>query len=158
MKKWLIVCCTAICMAVSALCGYSAGLSDTAIQDTQIAAVTLSQENAIEQFRMERQQLRQMQTAQLNEIIYGGAADENIVELANRKLLELMEWSEKETTLEGVLRLREFKDVVVTVHADSVNVMIRADAITPQQTAVIMELVQRETGISGTNVKIIPLN
>ena len=59
---------------------------------------------------------------------------------------------------EGLLRLREFADVLVTVHTDSVNVMVRADALNRQQSAVILDLVMRETGISGGNVKIIPIN
>ena len=112
----------------------------------------------IEQFRTERQQLRQMQMDQLNEIVYGGSADTEMIGMAQRRQLELMEWSELELTLEGVLRLREFEDVLVTVHTDSVNVMVRTDALTREQTAVILELVMRETGISGGNVKIIPIN
>ena len=96
--------------------------------------------------------------AQLNELIYGESADAETTSLAKRRLLELMRWSEQETTLEGLLRLREFADVLVTVHTDSVNVMVRADALNRQQSAVILDLVMHETGISGGNVKIIPIN
>ena len=119
---------------------------------------TVAAVNPIEQFRTERQQLRQMQMEQLNEIVYGGSADAEMIAMAQRRQLELMEWSEHELTLEGVLRLREFEDALVTVHTDSVNVMVCADALTREQTAVILELVMRETGISGGNVKIIPIN
>lgn len=127
--------------------------------DAPPAAVrTTSQTDSIEQFRTERQQLRRMQMEQLNEIVHGGSADAEMVAMAQRRQLELMEWSEQELTLEGVLRLREFEDVLVTVHTDSVNVMVRAKALNRQQTAVILELVMRETGISGGNVKIIPIN
>lgn len=112
----------------------------------------------ISEFRTERQQLRQMQISQLNEIIHGGNAAQDIINLANTKLIELMQWSEQETTLEGLLRLREFEDVLVTVHTGSVNVMVRAESLTQQQCTIIMELVVRETGISSGNVKIIPIN
>ena len=112
----------------------------------------------IVQFRTERQQLRQMQIEQLNEIVYGGSADAELSAMAQQRQMELMEWSEQEQTLEGVLRLREFEDVLVTVHTDSVNVMVRTDVLTREQTAVILELVMRETGVSGGNVKIIPIN
>lgn len=116
------------------------------------------EEDALEQFRTERQQLRQMQMAQLNEIIYGGETDEEIAVLAQQRQMELMEWAEQEMTIEGVLRMREFEDVAATVHNDSVNVMVRTDGLNQQQTAVILELVMRETGISGGNVKIVPIN
>lgn len=123
----------------------------------QSAVQTVVELDPIEQFRTERQQLRQMQMEQLNEIVHGGSADDEMIVMAQRRQMELMEWSEQELTLEGVLRLREFEDVLVTVHTDSVNVMVRAQTLTRQQTAVILELVMRETGISGGNVKIIPI-
>lgn len=159
MRRWLLLCGGAVALSLCMMGGYLLGSMSTGEKDSADTAVmdTL-QTDAIEQFRTERQQLRQMQTAQLNEIIYGGSAEPEVIDLAQRKLLELMTWSEQETTLEGVLHLREFEDVLVTVHTDSVNVMVRADALNQQQSTVIMELVQRETGISGTNVKIIPIN
>ena len=98
-----------------------------------------------------------MQLSQLNEIIFSEDSEAEIVAMAQRRQLELMSWSEQETTLEGVLALRGFKDALVTVHTDSVNVMIRAETITQQEASVILELVMRETGISGGNVKIIPI-
>jgi len=112
----------------------------------------------ITEFRTEREQLRQMQISQLNEIIHGGNASEEIISLAQRNLLEIMRWRELETTLEGVLSLRSFQDVVVTVHTESVNVMVRSEILSEQECTVILELVTRETGISAGNVKIIPIN
>jgi len=159
MRKWLHLCAAVAAMAICIASGYMIGMSSS---DEDCSADTAVMENIksdpIAQFRTERQQLRQMQTAQLNEMIYGGTADDEVIELAKRKLLELLTWSEQETTLEGVLSMREFEDAVVTVHTDSVNVIIRTDVLNQQQSAVILELVQRETGISGTNVKIIPIN
>ena len=61
---------------------------------------------------------------------------------------------ETETTVEGVLRMRGFEDAVVTVSANSVNVVVRADALSQAESAAILELVMRETGQSGANVKI----
>ena len=46
---------------------------------------------------------------------------------------------------------------MATVHEDSVNVLVRAESLSQSETAVILELVLRETGISGGNVKIIPI-
>jgi stage III sporulation protein AH len=131
------------------------------MENTQITMNTTAVAGVVdpvERFRAERQQLRQMQISQLNDLIYGGTASEEIVLLAQKRLLELMDWTEKETTIEGVLSIRDFKDVVATVHEDSINILIRSDALTKQQTAVILDLVMRETGFSGGNVKIIPIN
>ena len=78
--------------------------------------------------------------------------------MAQARLLERLDDQEKETTIEGVLRARGFKDAIATVHRDSVNILVRAESLSRQETAVILELVVRETGISGGNVKIIPIN
>ena len=117
-----------------------------------------AEQNVVEEFRTERQQLRQMQKSQLNEIIHGAQSDDEIVLLAQRQLLEMLEAEEQELTLEGILKMRGFEDAVVTVHTDSVNVILRCETITQQETAVILELVMRETGVTSGNVKIIPIN
>ena len=72
-------------------------------------------------------------------------------------MLETLSNQEKETTIEGVLRMRGYSGAVATVHEDSVNVLVRAESLSQSETAVILELVLREAGISGGNVKIIPI-
>ena len=99
-----------------------------------------------------------MQTAQLNDIIHDGETDQQTRDLAQRTLLDLMAWAEQETTIEGVLRARGYADCAVTIHADTANVLVRAEALTRQETAVILELVLRETDVDSGNVKIIPIN
>ena len=155
--RWIIGGGVLLALAAGMVTGYAVRGMDPQREASQpVAAVANA--DPIEEFRTERQQLRQMQITQLNEIIYGGNTEKEIVSMAQRQLLELMSWQEQELTLEGVLRMRAFEDVVVTVHTDSVNVLVRAETLNRQQTAVILELVTRETGVSGGNVKIIPLN
>ena len=103
----------------------------------------------LEAFRLEREQLRSMQTAQLNDIIHDGETDQQTRALAQRTLIDLMAWSEQETTIEGC---------VATIHEDTANILVRAEALTRQETAVILELVLRETDVDSGNVKIIPIN
>ena len=136
--------------------GYDRGSAVPAGQTATV--VSQADPDALEAFRTERQQLRQMQLSQLNEIIHGDDSETEIIALAQQRQLELMDWSEKELTLEGLLAMRGFEDAVATVHTDSVNVMVRAETVSKQEAAVILELVTRETGISGGNVKIIPIN
>ena len=112
----------------------------------------------LEAFRLEREQLRSMQTAQLNDIIHDGETDGQTRALAQRTLIDLLAWAEQETTIEGVLRARGYADCAVTVHEDTANVLVRAEALTRQETAVILELVLRETDVDSGNVKIIPIN
>ena len=157
MKRWIVIGC-AFTLALGFAAGWMMKPADIQSPAVSAASAQAAAQDPLERFRTERQQLRQRQIAQLNELIYGESADAETTRLAKLRLLELMRWSEQETTLEGLLRLREFADVLVTVHTDSVNVMVRADALNRQQSAVILDLVMRETGISGGNVKIIPIN
>ena len=50
-----------------------------------------------------------------------------------------------------------FEDALVTLSGRSANVLVRRDSLTRAETAVILELVMRETGITSGNVKIIPI-
>ena len=122
-------------------------------------ALALQQEaDALSQFRTEREQLRQQQKAQLNELIYNASSDGETIRLAQRKLMEIIDRESAEVRLEGLLRARGFDDVLVSVSGESVNVLVRREALTQRETAVILEPVLRETGITSGNVKIIPVN
>ena len=71
--------------------------------------------------------------------------------------MSLIERAEQELTLEGILQGRGFADAVVSVGERSCNVLLRQESVTQQESAVILELVMRETGLTGGNVKIIPV-
>lgn len=128
--------------------------------DVPVAPVNaaVQEEDAVAAFRTEREQLRAMQKAQLNEIVHGDGSEPEIAALAQRQLMELCSREEHELTLEGLLTLRGFDDPVVTVQSDSVNVLLRAEFVTQQECSVILDLVCRETGVQSGNVKIIPIN
>ena len=139
--------------------GYRAGLRDAnRARPAMSAVVEEAESNPLTAFRTEREELRQRQSAQLNDIIYTPASDGETVRLAQRQMLSLLEAEATETRLEGLLESRGFKGALVDAGGDAVNVMVRAETLTRQQSAVILELVMRETGVTGGNVKIIPVN
>ena len=141
---------TATCLLVNRGAGRVAALPATASAPADV--------DPVEKFRTEREQLRAEQAAQLNELAHDESADADIVASAQRQLMDLMRSEEAECTLEGLLEARGFAGALVTVHTGAVNVLVRTDALTKQQAAIIMDLVMRETGVSGGNVKIIPIN
>lgn len=111
----------------------------------------------IQQFRTEREQLRQMQKNELNEIIYTQNADVGIVRAAQEQLLDLLETERLEVLTEGILHLRGFEGAVVILNGDSANVLISEEILDVQKSTLIMELIVSETGVSTGNVKIIPI-
>jgi len=111
----------------------------------------------MESYRTERQQMRQMQKSQLNDIVYGNSSDEEIKKIAHQQLLEIIRMEEYELLLEGILEMRGYGNAIVTIHGESANVILPKETVTQQETAVILELILRETGLESENVKIIPV-
>lgn len=108
-------------------------------------------------FQIERAAMREAERASLRAVMEDPSSDAALVADAGARLIKILTWADQEQTIEGVLRAKGYADCVVTVHQDSCNVMIRADGPTRRQAAQILELVSRETGLGGGNIKIIPV-
>lgn len=113
--------------------------------------------DSVARFREERQRVRATETEQLNALIADASAGQALRDRAREKLLQLTGWMEQEVTVEGVLRAQGYKDPLVTVHADSVNVLVRQAVLSQADAARILALAARETGQTGGNIKIIPI-
>jgi len=109
-------------------------------------------------YRTEREQLRQMQKSQLNDIIFGENSDDEIVRSAQEQLLNMLETERTEVLLESILHLRGFEEAVVMINGESINVLIGTEDHDENKIAIIYDLIMTETGISGGNTKIIPIN
>ena len=114
--------------------------------------------DTIARFRSDREVVRKVEIEQLNALIGDESAGQDIRDMAREKLIHLTGWMEQEVTVEGVLRAEGFKDPLVTVHADSVNVLVRTEVLTQADAARILSLAARETGQSGGNIKVIPVS
>ncbi len=124
-------------------------------QPAQSEAVRL---DALTRFRTEREQRRQRQRAELNDIIHDAKTDAETLSLAQRQLMALIDAEDAEGRLEGLIGARGFDNALVSVSDGAVNVLVRREKLTRQETAVILDLVLRETGVSGGSVRIIPIN
>lgn len=153
--KWMAAAVLAACMMLVLLDGVRN------MQENIEAAANIPTEDrigSIAAFKTLRQQLRAMEKAQLNDVAHGEDDESEVAQMARRQLMELCDREEQELTLEGVLSLRGYENPLVTVHADSVNVLLQTDSVTRQESSTILELVCRETGVQSGNVKIIPIN
>ena len=112
----------------------------------------------VTEFRTEREALRSRQEGQLNDIIHSSSADGETINLAQRQMIKMMAAREDELRLEGILKTRGYADALVTCDEGSVNVILRSDALTRRDTALILDLVLRETGVTAGNVKILSIN
>lgn len=124
----------------------------------EVEAVRVEPVQAMSDFYTDREALREDELDRLREIMADEDTPEEIRLAAGRRELALMERAEKEAAIEAVLSARGYAPLVVTVQSDSVNVLIKSESLTQQDAAVILDLVMRETGVTGGNVKIIPIN
>lgn len=120
-------------------------------------AYSAAPDDPLGRFRLEREQLRARQEAQLNDIIHSDASDGETAAQARAQLLDLLAGARAELAIEGVLQGRGFEDATASVSAQSANVLVRREALTQRESAVILDLVMRETGLTAGNVKIIPV-
>lgn len=130
---------------------------ESQIQAAPANAEAAPPEDALTRFRTEREQLRAREEAELNDIIHDANTSEETRSQAQQRLLALLDATSKECILEGILQSRGFEDALVSVNGGSVNAIVRRETLTQQESAVILELVLRETGVTGGNVKIIPI-
>lgn len=121
-------------------------------------AAAQSPEAEIAVFASDRNALREEEISQLLEIVSDPSATESMRAASQERVMLLRKWMEQEATVEAVLSARGYAAPVVTVHSDSVNVVLHAEELTREEAGVILELVTRETGVTGGNVKIIPIN
>lgn len=109
-------------------------------------------------FASDRNAVRNEELNQLAEIAEDPASSPEMKAAAQQRMMTLREWMEQEATIADVLSARGYELPVITVHSDSVNVVVAAESLSREEAGIILELVTRETGVTGGNVKIIPIN
>ena len=143
--------CAAVLIAACLVPVFSVG-------DDQVTIDTVAaQTSTFDEYSTERGQLRSKLISELKDIIYDESTSPEVLATAQMSLIKNMEWMEMEATLEDIIALKGYGEAIVTIHQDSVNILIRKDELTQSQTAAILELACRETGITSGNIKIIPI-
>jgi len=148
---------TVAMLMIAAVCLYVRRDASGVVQ-AGAALAPSEQADPVTKFRTEREALRSRQEGQLNDIIHSPGADGETVSLAQRQLMSMLEARDTELRLEGILKIRGFSDALVTYSTDSVNVILRSEALSRRDTALILDLVLRETGVTAGNVKILSIN
>ncbi len=106
-----------------------------------------------ESFRTQRDTTREKEIAYIDTIIAAGADEETMAEAQQQKLA-IVDSMEKEMTVESLLRAKGFTDAAVTLHTGSVNVIVKAEQLSDEQVAQVLDIVIRETGESAENIKL----
>ncbi len=123
-------------------------------QGADVASVAaVNDEGFFDMYRAERDSVRTQEIAYLDAIVAQGADEETLSD-AQKQKLSLISYMEIELTCENLIRAKGFSDVIVAMHAGSVNVVVGAETLSDEEVAQILDIVLRESGESAENIKV----
>ena len=106
--------------------------------------------------RMNREQARAKAKEELQAILDNKNLSEEAKEEAAEAMVALIANQEAEIEIENLLEAKGFKDVVVMVSEDSVDVIVEVATLTDAQMAQIEDIVLRKVDIDPTGIVITP--
>ena len=113
--------------------------------------------NYFEEAKLSREQTRAKNKETLTSLVNNKNVTNAQKDKAMAEIMEMTEISEKETATENLLAAKGFKEAVVTILSDSVDVVVNADDLTEQQIAQIEDIVKRKTECSAEQIVISPV-
>lgn len=108
--------------------------------------------------KLNREQVRSQNKEMLMDIINDSAGDETLRQEAAQSLMELNDTAEKEQAAETLLEAKGFKNSVVSITEESVDVVICLESLDDTQRTQIEDIVKRKTGVGAEKIVITTLN
>lgn len=108
--------------------------------------------------RLARAQARSRQIETLRQLAENPRVAEAVRQEAARKLVELTEGARKEADIEALLKAKDFADVLVMLHKDHADVVVRAPSeFGREQAAAVIDAVSRAAGVRADRVAVVNL-
>ena len=151
-KKVLVLSIMALVLAVAVV------LNFTLLGEDQIDDASTATASFFTTYRETRQSERNQEILYLDSVIaMEGEEFVDARQTAVNQKLKLVEIMEKELLLESLLKAKGYEDVIVSVGLtnDNINVVVKADEITREDTAKIYSTIKNETNTSSDMVKIL---
>lgn len=104
--------------------------------------------------KLMKEQTRAKNKETLLEIINNVNISEEQKQEAIDNMITITDIAEKETAAEILLEAKGFEDVVVSIDADTVDVVVNTQELTEAQRAQIEDIVVRKTGVTAENIVI----
>lgn len=134
----------------------SQNVSSDPIQDAEETSQPAS--DFFDDFRAQRKQARADEIALLDSIINREGAPEESVKEADARKIEITRIAEQERILEKMLIAKGFEDAAAFLMEESLTVAVKKAELDQKDTAKILELALRCTGLDEKSVKIIPVS
>lgn len=110
--------------------------------------ISIDRDDYFAQARLERESIRSRQKEELEQLSSSGEANSESAKAVQDEILKLMKRSEIEATIESLAKQRGFTDVVAILGSNgSVDLIVKADSLSPAQTAQLSDIVMRHAGV-----------
>ncbi len=123
------------------------------IGDTALVNADAKKDDSFASYRLEREKTRSRVKEELEKSISNPNLSEDAKKTAEARLDELITAAQIETSAEAILKSKGFEDAVVFVNGDSVNVTVKSDGLSTNDTAKIIDAVYELT--KNNNIKIV---
>ncbi len=123
------------------------------------AVLTGGDANAVvAEAKVAREQVRAKNKESLLEIIDNDNLSDEQKQDAVRQMVQMTDLSEKEAAAETLLASKGFNEVVISLTADTADVVVNAADLSDASRAQIEDIVTRKTGVAAQNIVITPVN
>lgn len=142
----------------------NAGIDEIAEETNAQIGKTISKEDSltsksyfIEQ-RLSRDKLRAGLIDRLNEIVNNENTNDEVRTEAQKKIMNIGDISEKELTIEGLIKAKGFEEVLVFLTDENAKVVVLKDELSEQDVVKILDIIMAETDLDTSNIKIMKKN
>ncbi len=115
---------------------------------------SLQSKNYFIEQRLARDKLRASLIDRLNEIINNEKTTEEIRNEAQLKIISIGDLSEKELTIEGLIKAKGFEDALIFLTGESAKVVVSREELSEQDVVKILDIIMSETDLDASNIKI----
>ena len=140
--------------------GTEEGADDGSVDGTPGEAV-LTRGNAsavVAEAKVTREQVRAKNKEDLLSIIDNQNLSDEQKQDAVNQMVQMTDLAEKEAAAETLLASKGFDEAVVSLTADSADVVVNASELSDANRAQIEDIITRKTGIAAQNIVITPIN
>lgn len=109
-------------------------------------------ENYFVNYRLQRDQFRQEEKNMLSAVLNSNV--DKTKEAAQEKWLELTTRMSREDKIENLLKIKGFQDAVVDLASESVNIIVLAPSLSPQEVAAIQDITMRVVAVRLDRINI----
>lgn len=133
--------------------------TDGTVEGTPGEAVLTSAEadSVVAEAKVTREQVRAKNKEMLMEIIDNENLSDEQKQDAVTQMVAMTDLAEKEAAAETMMASKGFSEAVVSLTADSADVVVRASELSDANRAQIEDIITRKTGIAPENIVITPI-